>query len=267
MVVVDRFSKMVHFVACTKTLDATHVADLFFREIVRLHGIPRTITSDRDVKFLSHFWRTLWGKFGTRLQFSSAAHPQTDGQTETVNRSLGNLLRCFVGKNIRQWDLILAQIEFSFNQSVNQATKCSPFEVAYGYNPITPLDLIPDTPPSVFSIDGEQRSREIQQLHKTVQETIAKHNAKCKNQANKHRRKVEFKEGDMVWIHLRKDRFPLGAFAKLKPKADGPFRIIKKFNDNAYQIDLPGGYNISATFNVADLTPHYELDDSPTPGE
>ncbi|PKU66055.1 hypothetical protein MA16_Dca017376 [Dendrobium catenatum] len=267
MVVVDRFSKMVHFVACTKTLDATHVADLFFMEIIRLHGIPRTITSDRDVKFLSHFWRTLWGKFGTHLQFSSVAHPQTDGQTETVNRSLGNLLRCFVGKNIRQWDLILAQVELAFNRSVNQATKRTPFEIAYGYNPITPLDLIPITTTPVFSADGEQRSREIQQLHKSVQEVIAKHNTKCQNQANKTRRKVDFKEGDLVWIRLRKERFPQGAFAKLKPKADGPFRIINKLNDNAYQIDLLGDYNISATFNVADLTPHYEFDEPSTPGE
>ncbi|GKA13070.1 RNA-directed DNA polymerase [Tanacetum coccineum] len=144
MVVVDRFSKMAHFVPCLKTFDASQLARLYFAEIVKLHGVPKTLTSDRDVKFI-----------------------------KVVNRSLGNLLRSLIRDNTKQWDLILPNLNL----------------------PIS------------------------------------------------------------------------GRFGKLKPRGDGPFRVLKKINDNAYKIELPGHYNVSATFNVADLSPYKgDSDDEPDSG-
>jgi hypothetical protein len=100
-VVVDRFFKMVHFIACKKIADAVNVAQLYFREVYRLHGLPLLIVSDRDTRFLSHFWRCLWRLSSTKLDFSSAYYPQTDGQTEVINRSLEALLRSLVGEHIK----------------------------------------------------------------------------------------------------------------------------------------------------------------------
>jgi hypothetical protein len=95
-IVVDRFSKMVHFIACHKTDDASYITDLFFREIVRLYSIPKSIVSDRDVKFLGYFWKTLWGKLGTNSYFLTTCHPQTDGQTEVVIKTLSQVLHAVI---------------------------------------------------------------------------------------------------------------------------------------------------------------------------
>ncbi|GKA51451.1 RNA-directed DNA polymerase [Tanacetum coccineum] len=155
-------------------------------EIVKLHGVPKTLTSDRDVKFVSHFWRTLWTRLG------------------------------LIGDNTKQWDLILPQAEFAYNRSVNRTTCKSLFEVVYGQIVITPLDLVPIQNVGQFSGEGADRSKQIKELH-------------------------------------RSERFPAGHFGKLKPRGNGPFRVLKKINDHAYKIELPGHYNVSATFNVADL--------------
>nr|GEU61740.1 putative reverse transcriptase domain-containing protein [Tanacetum cinerariifolium] len=141
-VVVDRFSKMVHFSPCKKTTDAVNVAQLFFRDVYRLHGLPFSIVSDRDTRFLSHFWRSLWEMVNTQLNFKSAYHPQTDGQTEVVIRSFGNLLRYLVGDHVKAWDQNLCQAEFAHNHAVNRSTGFSPFQVVYSAQPRGPLDLM-----------------------------------------------------------------------------------------------------------------------------
>jgi hypothetical protein len=112
---------MEHFIPCQKTSDATHIANLFFKEVVRLHGLPKSIILERDTKFIGHLWRTLWNKLGTDLSFISSYHPHADGQTEVVNQSLGDLLRILVAEHQSQLDQILPQVEFAYNVSPNRS--------------------------------------------------------------------------------------------------------------------------------------------------
>ena len=166
--VVDRFSKMTHFIYCHKTDGAIHTADLFFREIVRLHGVPKSIVSNRDVKLLSYLWKVLWGKLGTKLLFSTTCHPQTDGQTEVVNRTLSTLLRTIIQKNLKNWEDCLPFIEFAYNQSVYSTTNFSPFEIVYGFNLLTPLDLLPLLVNKMTSLDGQKKAKMVKKLHESV---------------------------------------------------------------------------------------------------
>jgi len=180
-VVVDRFSKMAHFIACSKTNDATHFADLFFKEVVRLHGLPRTIVSDRDIKFLNHFWRTLWNKLGTKLLFSTVAHPQTDGQTEVVNRTLTTLLRAIIQKNLKNWKKCLPHVEFAYNRTFHSTTSYSPFEIVYGFNPLTPLDILPLPTNEFANLDVKKKADAIRELQQRFEPTLRRRiNRVCK---------------------------------------------------------------------------------------
>jgi transposase InsO family protein len=165
-VVVDRFSNMAHFIPFQKTNDATHAANLFFKEVVRLHILPRSIVSDRDTKFVGHFWRTLWKNLGTDFSFSSSYHPQTDGKNEVVNKSFGNLLRSLVTEHQNQWDQILSQAEFAYNDSPNRSTGKIPFQILYGMQPRRVSELR-DLEQSDIRITGEKYFvEEMQKLHR-----------------------------------------------------------------------------------------------------
>ena len=257
MVVVDRFSKMSHFIACTKTDDAQHIAKLYFAEIVRLHGIPKTIVSDRDSKFLSHFWKSLWKMLSTKLLFSTAYHPQTDGQTEVTNRTLGTILRTFVSTNVREWDLKLCHAEFAYNRAPSRATKHTPFECVYGTNPLLPVSLIELPMCDSKQVEAEELIKQMETIHKQVHSNLEETNRKYKMQADKHlKTRQPIKDGDQVWVYLRKKRFPQLRRNKLQPRAIGPYPILKKYGDNAFEIQLPADYNISPIFNIGDLTLH-----------
>ncbi|KAK8918413.1 hypothetical protein KSP39_PZI022006 [Platanthera zijinensis] len=267
LVVVDRFSKMAYFIASNNTYDASNVAKLFFKEVVAHRGVPKTIVSDRDVKFTSYFWKTLWKLMGTKLLFSSAYHPQTDGQTEVVNRSLGGLLRCLVGEHKGTWDLILPHAQLAYHNSRNRSTQLSPNEIVHGYKAPVPLDLIP-LPPSFkssqFALDFASH---VHTLHEHIGKTLAKQYSIYQSNANVHRRVVSLNIGDLVMVRLIPERMPSGTIKKLANKRAGPFRILKKLGENAYLLELPSDWGISPVFNISDLTlfiaPPPELSISP----
>src|SRR5215216_6118443 len=171
-VVVDQFSKMAHFIPCNKIDDASHVANLFCREILHLRGVPKTTVSDCDVKFLSYFWKTLCAKLGIKLLFSSAYHPQTDGQTEVTNQTLSTLLRVLIKKNIKEWEECLPIAEYAYNQAQHSTTGKSPFEVVYGFNALSPLDILPLPLKERLNMDASARVSFLKNMHEDKRHTI-----------------------------------------------------------------------------------------------
>ncbi|KAK1561352.1 hypothetical protein QYE76_018192 [Lolium multiflorum] len=227
-------------------------------EVVRLHGIPASIVSDRDVKFMSYLWKSLMAKFGVKLLFSSSSHPQTDGQTEVVNRSLSTLLRTLVKKNLKSWEDCIPHAEFAYNRAKHSTTLRSPFMVVYGFEPPTALDILPLPLHQRTNMDFDKRTTAMKKLHEETRATIQDHVLRQANRLNAKKKERVFEEGDLVWVHLRKERFPQERNSKLKPRGDGPFKVLKRINNNAYVIDIPTSkYLVSNTFNISDLSPHH----------
>jgi len=150
--------------------------------------------------------------------------------------------------------------EFAYNRAPSKATKVSPFKVVYGVDPLSLIDLVSKAMNEKPSVEASKRVEEIQRLHELFKSNIEKSIASYQAQANKHKKRVAFQPGELVWIHLRKKWFPSKRKNKLIPRADGPFKILQRVNDNVYKINLPRDYGVSATFNVADLGLYLEDD-------
>ena len=171
------------------------------------------------------------------------------------SESLIPYLYHLINKNIKEWDLKLCHAEFAYNRAPSHATKFSPFECVYGTNPLLPVSLIDLPVCDSKSMEAEDMIKQMEAVHKQVHDNLEITNTKYKQQTDKHLRgRQPIKEGDLVWVYLRKERFPQLRKNKLMPRAIGPYPVKKQYGENAFEIQLLAEYNISSTFNIGDLT-------------
>ena len=141
-VIVDKHSKMAHFIPQHTTDNAPKVAEFFIANIFKLHGLPKTIIRDRDTRFTQKFWNNLCKRLDTKLNKSTAYHPQTNGQVQRIKRILEDYIRRYCNCENDNWDKLLALAEFAYNNSVSASTKFSPFYLNYGMDPKLSLNEI-----------------------------------------------------------------------------------------------------------------------------
>ena len=159
MVIVDRLSKYAHFMALSHPFTASQVAQVFLDGVYRLHGLPQSIVSDRDKIFISNFWKSLFSELKVKLKLSTAYHPQTDGQTEVVNRCLGCYLRCMCGDKPKEWVKWLPLAEFWYNTNFHSAIQTTPYEVVYCQTPPIHIPYVAGES-KVENVDRTLQSRE-----------------------------------------------------------------------------------------------------------
>ena len=185
---------------------------------------------------------------------SGINHPQSDGHTELTSRSLSNLLRCLIGDTLRTWDSKLPQAEFAHNHATNRSIGFSPFQVIYGTVPRGPVDLttLPDRTRSPG--DAATFVESLAQVHSTTHARLEEATTKYKQAADKHRRRLVFDVGGLVWVYLTRDKLPAHTYNKLKSKKNGPVEFLERINDNAYRLRLPDLITTSDVFNVKFLS-------------
>ncbi|KAL5544124.1 hypothetical protein UlMin_007908 [Ulmus minor] len=207
------------------------LAALYVQEIVRLHGVPKSIVSDRDARFTSKFWKSVQRAMGTSLNFSTAFHPQTDGQSERTIQILEDMLRACVLDFKGTWNRYLPLIEFSYNNSYQATIGMAPYEALYGRR--SP-EFVEDTTQAVKKIQTRMKSAQSRQ----------------KSYADKRRRPLEFQVRDSVFLKVSpfKGVIRFGKRGKLNPRYIGPYEILERVGKTAYRLALPP--NLASVHNV-----------------
>ncbi|KAJ9532927.1 hypothetical protein QJQ45_018045, partial [Haematococcus lacustris] len=255
--IVDKLSKMIHLIPTTTTATAHDTARLFFDHIFKHHGLPEAIISDRDPKFTSDFWTSLFHLTGTRLLLSSAYHPQTDGQTERANRTVEDMLRPYVNDHKTDWDQHLAAVEFAYNSSEHVGTGFTPFYLNYGQHPTTPSALLVPPPTLVPSQAAEDFVTSMRNNLTVARSALQRSIDTQKLHADQHRRHEEFEVGDLVLLSCANLNLQTAVnSAKLLPRFVGPFKVLAKHSPVSYKLDLPSSMRILPTFHISRLR-HY----------
>jgi Integrase zinc binding domain/Chromo (CHRromatin Organisation MOdifier) domain/Integrase core domain len=241
---VDKFTKMAHFVPTTNECDAPETARLFVDHVFRYHGLPREFISDRGSQFTSRFFRELCKIWDIKQCFSTAYHPQSNGQAERMNRVVEDMIRHYVSPTQDDWDEHLPQIEFAINNAHHEGLKSTPFYMNYRRHPSTPLTV--QLPTRSLSQPPE---REMPKLQKFTQDQLVflTRARRCLQAAqdrqkyyfDKNVRPVTFAVGQKVLLSTKNINLKHPGSNKLLPRWIGPFTIVEQVGPIAFKLDLP----------------------------
>ena len=262
-VFVDKLTKRGHFEPLRMDEDgagsAPAVAELHVRTVFKQHGMSSRMVSDRDPRFTSKFWREVFKLVGTRVSLSTTDHPQTDGQTERLNRVVAEMLRATVNHAQSNWDERLHLCEFAYNDSVHASTGFTPFFLDTGRHPLSPsiFDAELGGPPVTSDLPtAENVLRRWQSTVVQARDAMQRAQDRMCDTANKTRRSRVFQVGDEVMVSTKNvipDVDRNRASRKFCPKFVGPFKVLEKVTDNACRIDFPPTIRVHKVINIGFL--------------